>query len=96
MSKGAYFAYDNMGFLVIAPGNIITGPNLQNIHLFLMKVGYFALRKYYMGGGIEGELKVNRLEMLPIPKNMSDDIYDLLSLTEEEIKYIENYYDSLI
>ncbi|OQU73903.1 type II restriction endonuclease, partial [Helicobacter pylori] len=29
---------------------------------------YFAMRKFYMGGGIEGELKTNNLEKIPIPK----------------------------
>ncbi|MFB1268790.1 hypothetical protein ACEWX6_01280 [Helicobacter pylori] len=26
------------------------------------------MRKFYMGGGIEGELKTNNLEKIPIPK----------------------------
>ena len=100
MSKGPYFAYENSGVLVIAPGNLITGPELESIHKYLMEIGYFALRKYYMGGGIEGELKVNRLELLPVPQKCSfqtaNEIYEKLNLTEEEIFLIKNYYSSLI
>ena len=100
MSKGPYFAYENSGVLVIAPGNLITGPELESIHKYLMEIGYFALRKYYMGGGIEGELKVNRLELLPVPQNCSfqtaNEIYEKLNLTEEEIFAIKKYYSSLI
>ncbi|CUU39232.1 hypothetical protein [Helicobacter typhlonius] len=29
---------------------------------------YFLMREFYMGGGIEGELKTNNLLKLPIPK----------------------------
>ena len=100
MSKGPYFAFENSGALVIAPGNLITGPELESIHKYLMEIGYFALRKYYMGGGIEGELKVNRLELLPVPQNCSfqtaNEIYERLNLTEEEIFAIKKYYSSLI
>lgn len=96
MSKGPYFALENENMLVVAPGNIITGQELETIHKYLMGIGYFALRKYYMGGGIEGELKVNRLELLPVPKNCcfqtTDEIYKKLKLTEEEILVIKNFH----
>ena len=35
---------------------------------------YFLFRKFYMSGGIEGELKTNNLEKLSIPKIFSHKI----------------------
>ena len=69
MSKGPSFALDSDAkFYTIAPGNIISGNNLKYLLAFLnSKTYYFALRKFYMGGGIDGELKTNRLLLLPIP-----------------------------
>lgn len=70
MRDGPHFMYDSEGkFFTPAPGNIITGEHLQYLIGFLCSnITYFALRKFYMGGGIEGELKTNRLLILPIPK----------------------------
>jgi adenine-specific DNA-methyltransferase len=69
MSTGPSFVLDiNFEFYTIAPGNIITGKYLEYLIACLnSQIFYFALRKYYMGGGIEGELKTNRLLILPIP-----------------------------
>ena len=69
MSKSPSFMLDsNAKYYTIAPGNIIVGNNLEYLIACLnSKIFYFALRKYYMGGGIEGELKTNRLLILPIP-----------------------------
>lgn len=70
MSKNPSFMMDDYAiYYTIAPGNIITGSNLKYLLACLnSRIFYFALRKYYMGGGIEGELKTNRLLMLPIPE----------------------------
>ena len=96
MSRDAFFAKDEAGYMIVAPGNILTGNiNLDKLLLFLCTIGYWALRHYYMGGGIEGELKVNRLCLLPIPKSLNEietleDIYSILTLTEDEIKFISS------
>lgn len=68
MSKSPSFVLDEKAeFYTIAPGNIITGKHLKYLNACLnSSVFYFALRKYYMGGGIEGELKTNRLLILNI------------------------------
>ena len=100
MTNGPFFAYDIDGQLVIAPGNIVTGPNLESLHSYLLSIGYYALRKFYMGGGIEGELKVNRIEMLPIPTITSDkmtdsEFYRLLKFTNEEIEEIISYVNTI-
>lgn len=103
MTKGPSFALDKKGeYFVVAPGNIITGKNISYLNDCLnSKVYYFALRKYYMGGGIEGELKTNRLLLLPVPmmdkKSISDtEIYELLKLNTKEIDYINIEYDNYI
>ena len=94
MSQGAFFAMDNNKYVVVAPGNILIGDiNFENLLLYLCTVGYWALRRFYMGGGIEGELKVNRLMRLPIPRNLDeldteDKVYSALELSDDEIKLI--------
>ena len=69
MSKSPSFMLDdNAKYYTVAPGNIITGKDLEYLIACLnSKIFYFASRKYYTGGGIEGELKTNRLLILPIP-----------------------------
>ena len=69
MASGPSFILDNEAkYYTIAPGNIITGNHLEYLLACLNSdIFYFALRKYYMGGVIEGELKTNRLLILPVP-----------------------------
>ena len=96
MSKGAFFALDRRGYLIPAPGNLITGKcNFESLLIYLTTVGYWALRRFYMGGGIEGELKVNRLQSLPVPRTVNgidsvDTIYQLCQFTDDEIKFISS------
>lgn len=68
MADEPKFCLDKAGeYFTVAPGNIITGKNIEYLlNLLCSNLLYFALRKFYMGGGIEGELKTNRLELLPI------------------------------
>jgi hypothetical protein len=99
MSKKTAFALDNKKYIVIAPGNILIGENLDILSKYLNSVGYFALIKFYMGGGIEGELKINRLLDLPVPDlskvKHEVDFYSILKLSKEEIDNIENFIQSL-
>ena len=68
MTKEPRFAYENKHFYLPAPANIITGKDMKYLVALLnSKFIYFALKHYYMGGGIEGELKTNNLLKLPIP-----------------------------
>ena len=101
MSQGAFFALDNDGYMILAPGNIITGEKLIALVSFLVSpICYFALRNYYMGGGIEGELKVNRLLLLPIPKNIKnrtyqiEEICEIYQLNDKEINFISSSFSS--
>ncbi|MGL2633445.1 DUF7149 domain-containing protein [Helicobacter pylori] len=71
MAKEPCFVYEEKGFYAPAPANIITGDKTEIQYLTALlnsKCIYFAMRKFYMGGGIEGELKTNNLERIPIPK----------------------------
>ncbi len=71
MAKEPCFVYEKKGFYAPAPANIITGDKIEIKYLTALlnsKCIYFAMRKFYMGGGIESELKTNNLEKIPIPK----------------------------
>ncbi|GAA9790834.1 class I SAM-dependent DNA methyltransferase [Helicobacter pylori] len=71
MAKEPCFAYEEKGFYAPAPANIITGDKIEIKYITALlnsKCIYFAMRKFYMGGGIEGELKTNNLEKILIPK----------------------------
>ncbi len=71
MAKEPCFVYEQKGFYAPAPANIITGDKIEIKYITALlnsKCIYFAMRKFYMGGGIEGELKTNNLEKIPIPK----------------------------
>ncbi len=71
MTKEPCFVYEEKGFYAPAPANIVTGNKIEIKYLTALlnsKCIYFAMRKFYMGGGIEGELKTNNLEKIPIPK----------------------------
>ncbi|WRG63970.1 class I SAM-dependent DNA methyltransferase [Helicobacter pylori] len=71
MAKEPCFVYEEKGFYAPAPANIITGDKTEIKYLTALlnsKCIYFVMRKFYMGGGIEGELKTNNLERIPIPQ----------------------------
>ena len=70
MADEPKFCLDKNGeYFTTAPGNIIAGDNLiYLLNMLCSDLLYFALRKFYMGGGIEGELKTNRLLLLPVMK----------------------------
>ncbi len=71
MAKEPCFVYEEKGFYAPAPANIVAGDKTEIKYITALlnsKCIYFAMRKFYMGGGIEGELKTNNLEKIPIPK----------------------------
>ncbi|GAA7722226.1 class I SAM-dependent DNA methyltransferase [Helicobacter pylori] len=99
MAKEPCFVYEEKGFYAPAPANIITGDKTEIKYITALlnsKCIYFAMRKFYMGGGIEGELKTNNLEKIPIPKitpqnqELADKITDgtkaILALKEKDPK----------
>ncbi|EFO9852994.1 TPA: class I SAM-dependent DNA methyltransferase [Campylobacter jejuni] len=92
MAKEPYFSYETSFAFAMAPANIITSNSdiLKYILAFLNSdFIYLMLRKFYMGGGIEGELKTNNLEKLPIPKINSKNqklVDELINLVDEILK----------
>ncbi|RDU63554.1 TaqI-like C-terminal specificity domain-containing protein [Helicobacter sp. MIT 14-3879] len=71
MASEPCFVYEKNGFFAPAPANIITGKENEMKYLTGLlnsQCVYFAMRRFYMGGGIEGELKTNNLLKLPIPQ----------------------------
>ena len=79
------FALDDDGYMTNDTGYIITGDHLDYLlEQLTSDVIWFAFRRYYMGGGIEKEFKVNNLASLPIPLPDAQSI----QLTDEEIKFI--------
>ncbi|HEC1766564.1 TPA: class I SAM-dependent DNA methyltransferase [Campylobacter lari] len=89
MAKEPYFSYETNNSMATAPANIITSePKILKYLLSFLNSNfiYLILRKFYMGGGIEGELKTNNLEKLPIPKINSKNeklANELISLVDE-------------
>ncbi|GAA8448598.1 class I SAM-dependent DNA methyltransferase [Helicobacter pylori] len=113
MAKEPCFVYEEKGFYAPAPANIITGDKIEIKYITALlnsKCIYFAMRKFYMGGGIEGELKTNNLEKIPIPKitpqnqELADKITDgakaILVLKEKDPKantqQLEKEIDALV
>ncbi|GAA8699806.1 class I SAM-dependent DNA methyltransferase [Helicobacter pylori] len=113
MAKEPCFVYEEKGFYAPAPANIITGDKIEIKYITALlnsKCIYFAMRKFYMGGGIEGELKTNNLEKIPIPKitpqnqKLADKITDcakaILVLKEKDPKAntqeLEKEIDALV
>ncbi|WP_033742775.1 type IIG restriction enzyme/methyltransferase [Helicobacter pylori] len=113
MAKEPCFVYEEKGFYAPAPANIITGDKIEITYITALlnsKCIYFAMRKFYMGGGIEGELKTNNLEKIPIPKiteknqELADKITDgakqILALKEKDPKantqQLEKEIDALV
>lgn len=90
MANGPRFMLDTYSeYFTIAPGNIIVGSNLKYLISCLnSKIYYFALRKFYMGGGIEGELKTNRLQLLPIipPESIHENLLVEIAHIHEKIQ----------
>ncbi|MGL2586739.1 class I SAM-dependent DNA methyltransferase [Helicobacter pylori] len=113
MAKEPCFVYEEKGFYAPAPANIVTGDKIEIKYLTALlnsKCIYFAMRKFYMGGGIEGELKTNNLEKIPIPKitpqnqelarKITDGAKQILALKEKDPKAntqrLEKEIDALV
>lgn len=113
MAKEPCFVYEEKGFYAPAPANIITGDKIEIKYITALlnsKCIYFAMRKFYMGGGIEGELITNNLKKIPIPKitpqnqkladKITDDAKQILALKEKDPKAntqkLEKEIDALV
>jgi hypothetical protein len=100
--KSPMFMYDTKGYYGEATSNIITGENLKYLTAFLnSSIVYKIFNMFYEGGGISGEIKLNRLEMIPIPQitqenkhiaekleSIVDEILEVKAMSEEDFKKI--------
>ena len=81
------FAHDRDGHMTNDTAYIITGDHLKHLLVQLTSEPiWFAFKKFYMGGGIEKEFKVNNLSNLPVPLPGSQPF----DFTDEEMKLISS------
>lgn len=105
MVQSPKFAYDINNNIPDNTAYCITGENLKFLLAFLNSTaGYKIFNFFYAGGGLEGEIKINRLEILPIPQitpqneNLSNEIINLVDeilKANEKIKLYEKHMPTL-
>lgn len=79
---------DIQSFFLNDTGYSISGADLKYlIDKLCSPIYWFALRRFYMGGGIEREFKVNNLEMLPVPLPQNDHI----PFSNEELHFMNSH-----
>ena len=105
MVQSPKFAYDTNNNIPDNTAYCITGENLKFLLAFLNSTGVYKIFNFfYAGGGLEGEIKINRLEILPIPQitpqneNLANEIINLVDeilKANEKIKLYEKHMATL-
>lgn len=105
MVQSPKFAYDANNNIPDNTAYCITGENLKFLLAFLNSTGVYKIFNFfYAGGGLEGEIKINRLEILPIPQitpqneNLANEIINLVDeilKANEKIKLYEKHMSAL-
>ena len=105
MVQSPKFAYDTNNNIPDNTAYCITGENLKFLLAFLNSTGVYKIFNFfYAGGGLEGEIKINRLEILPIPQiapqneNLANEIINLVDeilKANEKIKLYEKHMPAL-
>ena len=105
MVQSPKFAYDANNNIPDNTAYCITGENLKFLLAFLNSTAVYKIFNFfYAGGGLEGEIKINRLEILPIPQitpqneNLSNEIINLVDeilKANEKIKLYEKHMPTL-
>lgn len=105
MVQSPKFAYDTNNNIPDNTAYCITGENLKFLLAFLNSTGVYKIFNFfYAGGGLEGEIKINRLEILPIPQitpqneNLANEIINLVDeilKANEKIKLYEKHMPTL-
>ncbi|WP_103618637.1 Eco57I restriction-modification methylase domain-containing protein [Campylobacter concisus] len=105
MVQSPKFAYDTNNNIPDNTAYCITGENLKFLLAFLNSTGVYKIFNFfYAGGGLEGEIKINRLEILPIPQitpqneNLANEIINLVDeilKINEKIKLYEKHMHTL-
>ena len=101
MVQSPKFAYDTNNNIPDNTAYCITGENLKFLLAFLNSTAVYKIFNFfYAGGGLEGEIKINRLEILPIPQitpqneNLANEIINLVDeilKANEKIKLYEKH-----
>ncbi|WP_107687366.1 Eco57I restriction-modification methylase domain-containing protein [Campylobacter concisus] len=99
------FAYDTNNNIPNNTAYCITGENLKFLLAFLNSTAVYKIFNFfYAGGGLEGEITTNRLEILPIPQiasqneNLANEIINLVDeilKANEKIKLYEKHMPTL-
>lgn len=105
MVQSPKFAYDANNNIPDNTAYCITGENLKFLLAFLNSTAVYKIFNFfYAGGGLEGEIKINRLEILPIPQitpqneNLANEIINLVDeilKANEKIKLYEKHMPTL-
>ncbi|WP_149725207.1 Eco57I restriction-modification methylase domain-containing protein [Campylobacter concisus] len=105
MVQSPKFAYDINNNIPDNTVYCIIGENLKFLLAFLNSTAVYKIFNFfYAGGGLEGEIKINRLEILPIPQitpqneNLSNEIINLVDeilKANEKIKLYEKHMPTL-
>lgn len=105
MVQSPKFAYDTNNNIPDNTAYCITGENLKFLLAFLNSTGVYKIFNFfYAGGGLEGEIKINRLEILPIPQitpqneNLANEIINLVDeilKINEKTKLYEKHMHTL-
>lgn len=105
MVQSPKFAYDTNNNIPDNTAYCITGENLKFLLAFLNSTAVYKIFNFfYAGGGLEGEIKINRLEILPIPQitpqngNLANEIINLVDeilKANEKIKLYEKHMSTL-
>ncbi len=82
--KSPMFAYDNNGMYINDTSYILTGKNLKYLLAMLNSgVVYNIFYKFYSGGGINGEIKIYKLDELPIPKISKEEQKPIIDIVDK-------------
>ncbi|WP_107710320.1 Eco57I restriction-modification methylase domain-containing protein [Campylobacter concisus] len=105
MVQSPKFAYDANNNIPDNTAYCITGENLKFLLAFLNSTAVYKIFNFfYAGGGLEGEIKINRLEILPIPQitpqneNLANEIINLVDeilKANKKIKLYEKHMPTL-
>ena len=105
MVQSPKFAYDINNNIPDNTAYCIIGENLKFLLAFLNSTAVYKIFNFfYAGGGLEGEIKINRLEILPIPQitpqneNLANEIINLVDeilKANEKIKLYEKHMATL-
>ena len=105
MVQSPKFVYDINNNIPDNTAYCIIGENLKFLLAFLNSTAVYKIFNFfYAGGGLEGEIKINRLEILPIPQitpqneNLANEIINLVDeilKANEKIKLYEKHMATL-